>query len=173
MRKIILILSIVAPLGAVSQTSLLYPISLFILDNKSITVYDTTATDGKIVAKVSNYSEYELWWGITIRKKENGFYFVEMEFEGVKGQYVAGWIQLENTGVWLTCHSDKKIHLYEMPNVSSEFVTISMDDIEGEYKVYDVDVSNGFVQIKWNDGKYYWVSQINQCTNPFTTCTGN
>lgn len=145
MRKIILILSIVVPLGAVSQTSLLYPISLFILDNKSITVYDTTATDGKIVAKVSDYSEYELWWGITIRKKENGFYFVEMEFEGVKGQYVAGWIQLENTGVWLTCHSDKKIHLYEMPNVNSEFVTISMDDIEDEYKVYDVDIHSGFV----------------------------
>ena len=173
MKKIIFILSIVSPLTLMSQTSLLCPISLFILDGKSITVYDTNTMDKKEVAKVSDYSEYELRWGIIVRRKENGFYFVEMEFEGVKGQYVAGWIQLENTGIWLTCHSDKKIYLYEMPNENSESIAVSMDKINGEYKVYDVDMGNGFVQIKWNDGKYYWVSQINQCTNPFTTCTGN
>ena len=87
-------------------------------------------------------------------------------------QIVYGWLELKNEQLYVILKETgtTRIRLYSKPSDDDKYFVM-----EGEsdlYPVVDVNLKTGWVAIRYDDGKCYWVSPKIQCPW-YTECYGS
>jgi hypothetical protein len=123
-------------------------------------------------------SSETLWWNLTDYDNVDDMLKVSFwrfdEESHLCDTLIHGWIFKDNLAVYPFAHPDERIELFDSINVSNCIISFGMrDDCCPEvFKVVDVDLKSKWVKILCADGKEYWISYKNQCTNHYTSSMG-
>lgn len=84
-----------------------------------------------------------------------------------------GWIENEGMRILTIPNSKHETYLFEKNNINSDCIVIKEEEIfQEEVCIIDIDMNNKWFKILWTDGKPYWLSPENQCSNPYNSCCG-
>jgi len=107
---------------------------------------------------------------LTIYKKAFGKVYLRAVSEH---QIVYGWYELKKEQLYVILKPTESvpIRLYRMPYAADRYL---VKEGEGKYDLYpvvDINIRTGWVSIRYEDGKCYWVSPDVQCPW-YTECYG-
>ncbi|MBO4689998.1 MAG: hypothetical protein J5621_03910 [Paludibacteraceae bacterium] len=125
----------------------------------------------KEVITIESDLETDEYFGLTIFKKALG----KVYLRGVsEHRIVYGWLELKKEQLYVMLKETETAHirLYSKPCADDKYL---MKEGEGEHDLYpvvDVNLKTGWVAIRYDDGKCYWVSPEVQCPW-YTECHGS
>jgi len=187
MKKLILILLLLAPLFGLSQTNFQIFYNDFVecyFDNSSqdsLCIYDSINGKNLLSLKIEDRYKKRLWYKIAIKESKNGWAKIEniMFVPGMDDSlntvllnHKTHWIKIENLKldaqeVWGPDSLGRKY--FSEPNTQSEIILksakhhhLSLIGTEGLWAK---------VSFIHNDKKYVaWIEKENQCAYPWTAC---
>ena len=126
---------------------------------------------GKNTITIESNLETDEYFYLTIYKKVSG----KVYLKGVsEHRIVYGWLELKKEQLYVMLKETEIAHirLYSKPCADDKYL---MKEGEGEHDLYpvvDVNLKTGWVAIRYDDGKCYWVSPEVQCPW-YTECYGS
>jgi len=118
----------------------------------------------------SNLNTDEYFY-IAILKKVLGKVYIEAVSDR---RTIYGWLELKKGQLYVMLKSTEavRIKLYRRPCADEKYLVKEGDGEFDLYPVVDVNIRTGWVSVRYEDGKCYWVSPEVQCPW-YTECYGS
>ncbi len=129
-------------------------------------VYLYTEPGGEIHDSVCNNTKMDDYYVVSIKRKRNDYFYVEIE-QCMGDIKKTGWVKKGTLSI--NPSTTSVIYLYKKPSYESGVKDSIMQPYWGDLYIIE-DVEKDWFLIKGKDFNG-WLSPMDQCSNPYTTCS--